>query len=438
MKKIRNSILVLLLAVTIASSLFINQGPVVTKAADATSQSLQEQIDALDAQKQELEQQIADLSSQKAAGLDAKANLDSLAAVTQQKIAAAETLSAQLAEQIETTTATIAEKEKSIETTFNKFLDRLVVSYEEGNASYLSIIVNSSDMADFLTKMDMVSSMLEYDRSLKIQYQNEKAELEAAKKRLEEDSALQDDVLASLEADKAEYEVLSQQQADYIKSLEADISKANSALEAATAQDNALNEQLEAYLYQLAEQQRQLEAQRAAEEAERQRQAAAAAAAAAAANGDDAARQAAEAAAAAAAVDSSNVYVGGGFTWPLPGYYSISSGFGWRTLGGYSDYHRGIDIPAPNGTPIHAAKGGKVVIATGHGSYGNYVVIDHQNGESTLYAHQSMIGCSVGQWVNQGDIIGYVGSTGYSTGNHLHFEVRINGEAYNPLNYVSP
>ena len=417
----------MLLFATVLASLFIQKGTVVTVAADATTQSLQEQIEALDAQKEELEAQIADLNSQKAAGLDAKANLDSLAAVTQQKIAAAETLSKQLSEQIETTSATISEREADIETTFNKFLDRLVVSYEEGEASYLSIILNSSDMGDFLTKMDMVSSMLEYDRNLKIQYQNEKTELEAAKQRLEEDSSLQEEILASLEADKAEYEALSEQQANYIKSLEDDISKANSALEAATAQDNALNEQLEAYLYQLAEQQRQLEAQRKAEEAARQ-----AAAAAAASNGGTTDP------APTSGADASNYYVGGGFAWPLPGYSYISSGFGWRTLGGYSDYHRGIDIPAPYGTPIRASKGGQVVIATGHGSYGNYVVIDHQNGESTLYAHQSMLGCSVGQYVNQGDVIGYVGSTGYSTGNHLHFEVRINGEAQNPMGYVSP
>lgn len=417
----------MLLFATVLASLFIQKGTVVTVAADATTQSLQEQIEALDAQKEELEAQIADLNSQKAAGLDAKANLDSLAAVTQQKIAAAETLSKQLSEQIETTSATISEREADIETTFNKFLDRLVVSYEEGEASYLSIILNSSDMGDFLTKMDMVSSMLEYDRNLKIQYQNEKTELEAAKQRLEEDSSLQEEILASLEADKAEYEALSEQQANYIKSLEDDISKANSALEAATAQDNALNEQLEAYLYQLAEQQRQLEAQRKAEEAARQ-----AAAAAAASNGGTTEPEPSSGA------DASNYYVGGGFAWPLPGYSYISSGFGWRTLGGYSDYHRGIDIPAPYGTPIRASKGGQVVIATGHGSYGNYVVIDHQNGESTLYAHQSMLGCSVGQYVNQGDVIGYVGSTGYSTGNHLHFEVRINGEAQNPMGYVSP
>ncbi len=427
MKTVKKSLLLILLAFVIFAGMFMPETAIVTEAADATTQSLQQQLDALDAEKKELEKQIADLSDQKSAGLEAKAKLDSLSAVTQQKISTAEALSKQLAEQIETTTKQIAEKEESIKTTFDKFLDRLVVSYEEGNASYLSIILNSSDMGDLLTKMDMVSSMLEYDRNLRIQYQNEKTELEASKASLEEASTLQTDVIAGLEADKAQYDVLSSQQEAYISSLEEDLTAANSAYEQAKAQENALDAELQAYLYQLAEQQRQLEAQRAAEEAARQ----AAAAAAAQQNGGQAPEP-------TPSVDPNNVYYGGGFAWPLPGYAYISSGFGWRTLGGYSDFHRGIDIPAPSGTPIHASKGGEVVIAQWHNSYGNYVVINHNNGESTLYAHQSMIGCSVGQWVNQGDVIGYVGTTGYSTGNHLHFEVRINGEANNPLNYVSP
>ncbi|MBQ7670844.1 MAG: peptidoglycan DD-metalloendopeptidase family protein [Clostridia bacterium] len=248
--------------------------------------------------------------------------------------------------------------------------------------------------------------MLEYDRNLKIKYQNEKIELESDKKRLEEDLKYQEDLLKKLEEDKAEYEKLSKEQAEYIAALEKDISDANAAYEQAKAKENALDAELQQYLAELAEQQRQQ-------------------------------------AIAAQQGNGGGPYVGGNFIWPLYGYSYISSGFGWRTLNGYSDYHRGIDIPAPYGTPIHASKGGKVITATGHSSYGNYVVIDHGinsdgNGETTLYAHMSSIGCSVGQVVNQGDVIGYVGSTGYSTGNHTHFEVRINGTANNPLNFVSP
>lgn len=424
MNKFRKHVVLLILVSLLISALFVPNAVVKTGAADAKTQSLQDQINALAAQQAELEKKISDLSSQKATEMEVKANLDALSAVTQQKISTAEALSEQLTAQIDSATTKIEEKGKAIETTFDKFLERLVVSYEEGEASYLSIILGSSDMADFLTKMDMVSSMLEYDRNLKIQYQNEKSELEATKASLEEAQTLQASLITDLEADKAEYETLSAQQASYISSLESDISAANKAYEEAKSQENALDAELQSYLYQLAEQQRQLAAQRAAEEAARQ-------------------AQQQQQGTVDSGTDASNVYVGGGFAWPLYGYSYISSGFGWRTLGGYSDFHRGIDIPAPYGTPIHASKGGQVITATGHGSYGNYVIIDHGlnasgNGETTLYAHMSSIGCSVGQYVNQGDVIGYVGSTGYSTGNHTHFEVRINGEAQNPLNFVSP
>lgn len=123
--------------------------------------------------------------------------------------------------------------------------------------------------------------------------------------------------------------------------------------------------------------------------------------------------------------------------WPLRGYSSISSGYGYRTLRGKKDLHTGIDIPAPSGTPIYAADSGKVILARYYGSYGNCVIIDHGNNIVTLYAHQSKIGCSVGDSISKGDVIGYVGTTGNSTGNHLHFEVRKNGSHVSPWNYVT-
>ena len=124
------------------------------------------------------------------------------------------------------------------------------------------------------------------------------------------------------------------------------------------------------------------------------------------------------------------------FRWPLPGYSTITSGFGSR----WGSNHTGIDISGGGvyGSPIVAAEAGTVVVAATHWSYGNYVIVDHGGGYTTLYAHMSSIGCSVGDYVTKGQTIGYVGSTGESTGPHLHFEVRINGTAQNPQNYVSP
>lgn len=119
-----------------------------------------------------------------------------------------------------------------------------------------------------------------------------------------------------------------------------------------------------------------------------------------------------------------------GFTWPTSG--QISSAFGPR----WGRMHEGLDIAAPIGRPITAAKSGRVIVAGPSGGYGNLVVVDHGGGLSTAYAHQSRIAVSVGDPVTQGGLIGYVGSTGHSTGPHLHFEVRVNGVAQSPLPYL--
>lgn len=142
------------------------------------------------------------------------------------------------------------------------------------------------------------------------------------------------------------------------------------------------------------------------------------------------------------AAQVANVPSESGYLWPLPGgYNTISSLAGGRIhpVTGKPGNHAGIDIPAPSGTNIYAAKSGVVIhAAKGTGSswsYGNYVIVSHSDGTSTLYAHMSRIGCKEGQTVKQGDVVGYVGTTGRSTGNHLHFEVRSGSTRKDPVNY---
>ncbi len=125
-----------------------------------------------------------------------------------------------------------------------------------------------------------------------------------------------------------------------------------------------------------------------------------------------------------------------GFQWPVNA--RVSSGFGYRVhpIFGTKRLHKGLDLGAGSGTAITAAKGGTVLSAGWQGGYGNTVVISHGDGISSLYAHQSEIAVSAGQEVSRGDVIGYVGSTGWSTGPHLHFEIRVNGSAVDPLPYM--
>jgi murein DD-endopeptidase MepM/ murein hydrolase activator NlpD len=131
--------------------------------------------------------------------------------------------------------------------------------------------------------------------------------------------------------------------------------------------------------------------------------------------------------------------VGGKFLWPVSGYYSVTDVFGMRThpTTGVYKLHTGVDIAGSGirGKPILAANSGTVLKAGSHTAYGNYVVIDHGGGYSTLYAHAKSLNVSKGQKVNRGDVLGYVGSTGYSTGPHLHFEIMENGNYKDPLSY---
>ena len=126
-----------------------------------------------------------------------------------------------------------------------------------------------------------------------------------------------------------------------------------------------------------------------------------------------------------------------GFLWPLNGYNTLTSLFGSRIhpITGKANNHTGIDIPAPAGTAILASKSGVVITSTRNRSYGNYVVVGHSDGTSTLYAHMSSRSVSQGQTVKQGQVVGRVGTTGSSTGNHLHFEIRVNGSRVDPVNY---
>ncbi len=131
-------------------------------------------------------------------------------------------------------------------------------------------------------------------------------------------------------------------------------------------------------------------------------------------------------------------YVGGSFAWPVPGYSKITSNFGMRThpITGIYKLHTGVDIGAPLGATFIAANDGIVVKAEYNIAYGNMVIVDHGGGISTLYAHGSEILTSVGQTVTKGTPVLNVGSTGYSTGPHAHFEIRVNGEYVNPLDYI--
>lgn len=382
-----HKVLSALLALAACFTVFAFSPRTTIEAGNAATQKYEDQIKELEKTQKELLAKIKNIESEASETLENKQYLDSLITTVNSKIQAAEALCSELETQIADTEADIAEHEKLIEASTEKIKERMRANHEEGNASYLSVLLGAEGVDDFLSRLEKVNTILEYDKKTLAEYKTEKADLEAKKAELEDSKKLQEDTLATLKSDKAENERLASEAESYFSKLSNDKAAATAEYNKAKAAEEALDAQLQAMLAQIANQ------------------------------------------------NSSQVTAAGEYMWPLPSGGYISCYFGDTDPGGRPHY--AMDIAISAGTPIYAANDGSVVTATWHSSYGNYIVLDHGNGKSTLYAHCSGLAVSSGQSVSKGQVIGYVGSTGYSTGNHLHFEFRVNGQKVNPANYVS-
>ena len=263
---------------------------------------------------------------------------------------------------------------------------------EDGNYTYLAIIFGSSSLGQLISNLDMIGEVMEADRRIYDQYT-------AAREQSEEIQSEYAALLSELEERSAEYE------------------SERAELEERIEEANQLIVQLEEEIQTNTELFLEVVAQEEALEADIQQMIA------------DFERQEA----------AKNIKSTGTYIWPLPGYTPGTRTYGYRMhpILGYMRFHSGQDIGAPSGTSIIAADSGVVSYCGWNGGYGNCVMINHGGGRVTLYAHMSAYNCSYGQTVTQGDTIGYVGSTGMSTGPHLHFEVRINGATVDPMQYFS-
>ncbi len=308
-------------------------------------------------------------------------NLESQIDTVNQKILVQENEIAGLQAEIDLTEAQISEA-------YSTFKDRVRAMYITGNITGgLELLLSTKDFDDFLSVMTYIDVMAAHDNAVVNALTEDKEGYYAQK-------ALVEEKRAEIEAEKL---VLS------AKKEELDDQK---------AQANALLSQIAADKAVLQQEQVKID-----KEMRKAREAL------------DAiiARKTAES-------DEKN-HVPGAWRWPAPGYKRISSKFGWRSWS--NSYHKGIDIAAPMGANIVASKGGKVVTSSfDSGGYGNYVIIDHGGGYMTVYGHLRTRLVSVGQQLNGGQTVGYCGSTGRSNGPHLHFEIRVNGTAQNPTNYV--
>ncbi len=365
----------------------------------------QSEIDALKTQKSQLSSQksslqstINALQSQQSDQIALKNALDEKNAITVKQIL-------NLNEQIELHTQLIEQKTEEVDAAqkvadeqLEKYKVRVRAMEESGRYSYIEVLFGASSIGEFLSLIDDIGDIMRSDKELENAYRQSVEDLKTVKAEYEEAKAEMEDSKAELVALKAQQEQDIAEATAVIAALQSDISSNSSVLNELSAQESALNSEIQKKVEELNKQQEEQKKNDSGN------------------NG------------------GSNKGTGN-LVWPSYCTY-ITSRQGPRTHPVTGEYknHGGTDIGASYGTAIWAADSGTVVYSSDgwNGGWGNYVMIDHGNGMQTLYAHMSSRAVSVGQTVSAGQTIGYVGSTGMSTGPHLHFEMYINGSRIDP------
>ena len=357
------------------------------------SQELKDRYDALSQSLVVVQQQLAQAQSQKNQAITKRDAVKAEINVIQAQLDNLNEQMTLLNNNIEKQEIDMVNKQMEIEESQTKFEYRLVANQAAGATDFWSLIFSASSFSEFLTSLETIRQFAEYDTNLIKKLNKDKEDLEKIKVQLEKDKEDLQAVMAEADDKKAELDKKYKDLNGQVYSL------------------NALAEQY-------------------------------------ASNKETIERGMADAQAEIDAFFINNIlggsYVGGEFMYPVPYTRNITSYYGPRTFdNGYSDYHTGIDFAASGcyGAAIVAANAGtvtftKTTYVPGKG-YGKYIIVDHGGGKSTLYGHCSSIAVKTGDIVSKGQTIGYIGSTGFSTGPHLHFEIRINGKHVNPLPYLT-
>lgn len=292
---------------------------------------------------------------------------------------------------------------------------RIQFMYENGQTSYVEMLLSADSFTDFLNAVEYITQISQYDRKMLKEYQNMQVTIADTQKTLETDYASLQSLQAKVQEEKQAVAALESAKKGELNAVADDLTDAQSVAKAYEAEIQAQNEviaQIQAAQKRAAEQQAAQQQAQAAEENQNTAQ---------------------------NTTPPGNGQSTGSMMWPCPSSKRVTSDYGPRTspTNGASSNHKGIDIGAAYGADIVAADGGTVLVATYSSSGGNYVIIDHGGGLCTVYMHASSLTVSAGQTVSKGQVIAKVGSTGISTGNHLHFGVTLNGVYVSPWGYVS-
>lgn len=377
-----------------------------TYASELTNSVIKEKEQEIDKAKQEkkqLQNSLTDVKKLKEQMEKSKQDLtvyvqelDADLTAIQEKINELNDLITEKEKEIEDKTAELEEAQRVQQEQYEAMKTRIKFMYERGDTIYMELIFSSNSFGDVLNKADYIQMLSEYDRKLLDEYVAHANYVALCKESLEEEKEVLDEAKAAVEKEEASLNELIDAKENEMYKMSSDIKSKEQAIKEYEADIAEQNETIKALEAIVAEERKKL------------------------------------------AAEQGRKYDGGVFAWPAPSYTRISDDYGNRThpILGTQQFHNGIDMAAPGGSAILAAYDGKVVAAAYSGSMGNYIMIDHGDSLYTIYMHASALYVSKGQEVNRGDKIAAVGSTGRSTGNHLHFSVRLNGSYVSPWSYL--
>ena len=389
-KKAVRLLTALILALTLAAA---DVSPVLAVVTQEDINALKSDATALNNRKKELEKELSALAADKSKALERKNLLDQRVDNTAAQIRNVEAQIEDYAALIDQAEADLADAQQREAEKYELFCKRVREMEEQGNVTYWSVLFKAESFSDLLGRLDIINEIMDADQRVIDSLKALQEEIEVKKADLESAKADSEAAKAELLVKKSELDKQRQEAIDLVNEIRSNESKYKSTL-------NALDAEEERIQAEIVKKSKELAAQQAAQ-------------------------------------GQSSKSNPGGYIWPVDSRYITSTVGGRTSPGGVgSTNHKGTDIGRVGYTsPIYAAKAGTVIVSEYSSSYGHYVVISHGSGNTTLYGHMSSRKVSVGKYVNQGDVIGITGSTGNSTGPHLHFEITENGVRINPLSH---